>query len=133
MPDIITPAVSVLKSIKTRAPYIAITNTEAPASDPFLGKSVDFNCSHVLKIDGESAGTVTTDGGRQLPTNVRRQIGAVAAEVVSITDPVTSNPVTISVAGVSLVLETLFAKWYQEDENAIAQAAAAAAAAAATP
>lgn len=112
MPDIITDPVTVVKTVKTRAPFISISNPEGTDADPFAGKSIDFNCSHVLKLDGE---TVAAVNGPDLPSNVVRQLGAVGAETVTFTDPVTSQVVTLSVAGLALSIETLFAKWYAED------------------
>lgn len=116
MPDIITPSTTVEKTIKTRAPYIGITNPESPSSDPFLGKTIDFNCAHVLRLDGKTVSTVNSDDeGKPLRSNIKRNVADVYTQTQTITDPVTGQSVTLSVAGLALVIETLFAQWYGED------------------
>lgn len=116
MPDIITSPTTVEKTVKTRSPFIGITNPESPSNDPFLGKSIDFNCSHVLRLDGKTVSAVNTDeAGNPLLSNVKRDVKTVFAQVQTFIDPVTGHTVTLSVAGLALAIETLFSQWYAED------------------
>ncbi len=116
MPDIITAPTTVEKTIKTRAPFIGITNPESPAGAPFAGKSIDFNCAHVLRLDGKTVSAVNVDEeGKQLPSNVKRNIGDVFMQKQTFTDPVTGQEVTLSVAGLAMAIENVFAQWYGED------------------
>lgn len=105
-PVIITDAVSVAKRVKTRAKRIIIDN-------PIDGdQSVYFEVEeHVLLDD------VPTAGYRGAP-DLSRVIASVATKTVTVTDPVTGEDVTVSVAGVATAIQALFVDWFNEDKAA---------------
>ena len=104
MPDIITDPVSVSKRIKTRARQIYIDNP--------LGadKRLDFASEGAVLLDDAFAGSESRP-------SVTRMLSTVATKTVTITDPVTAQSVTISVAGIATAIETCYVDWYTEDRG----------------
>ena len=63
------------------------------------------------------------DVGNVVSTSVRerklyRRVGDVATETVTVTDPVTQQQVTVSVAGIGGLVKAAMIKWMIEDNNA---------------
>ncbi len=103
MDAIISDPITTQRQLKTRANKLVITN---PAQGDI---HIRFLAEHLLLLDGVSIAPLPC------PDVVRNLMG-VAAEVKTITDPVTGQPVTISVAGVADVIVKCFCDWYREDE-----------------
>ena len=70
--------------------------------------SVAFRNEKVVKVDG------VTEGTSKLPST-NRDIANVATETITLTDPVTGQPVTVSAAGLASIIEAFYIKWWQED------------------
>lgn len=104
MPDILSPLETVTKQVKTRAPRIHIENPSGPE------KSISFASESVVMIDGVPVATLDAPP-------VKRAFPAVAAETFTITDPVTGQAVTISVAGIATAIEEAYVRWYNQDRQ----------------
>jgi len=77
--------------------------------------SVSFRNEKVVyeTVDGVETAIATS----KLPST-SRNIQNVALETATVTDPVTGQEVTISVAGLDVVIEEFFLRWFQEDLDA---------------
>lgn len=120
MPDIISDPVVVTKRVKTRACQIYIDN--AFAAD----KRIDFTSEARILLNDANGGVEP-----QSPPSVTRMMSQAATKTVTITDPVTSQSVTLSVAGIATAIEQCYVDWFNDDRAAEAAARAAEEAAAA--
>jgi hypothetical protein len=120
MPDIISDPVVVTKRVKTRACQIYISNPYA------ADKRLDFTSEARILLDDANGGVEP-----QSPPAVTRMVSQVAAKTVTITDPVTGQAVTVSVAGIATAIEQCYVDWFNDDRAAEAAAKAAEEAAAA--
>lgn len=106
MPDIFVPVdTSAEVKQKVRTNKITISN-------PFNGsKSMSFRNEKITLVDN-------VETGRDRAPNTTRSFDDVAAEMITITDPVTSQEITISVAGVATAIEEAYVAWWYEDNPA---------------
>lgn len=71
-------------------------------------KTVSFRNERVVYEDDKPVAT------SKLPSTTRN-IDSVVTEVATVTDPVTGQEVTVSVAGMSKLIEEFFMRWYISD------------------
>jgi len=77
--------------------------------------TVSFRNEKVIYEDVE--GVETALATSKLPSTVRR-VTDVVAETVTVTDPVTQQEITVSIAGMDAIIEEFFLRWFQEDLDA---------------
>lgn len=78
-------------------------------STPYNGSKVmSFRNEKITLVDGNET-------GRDRAPNTTRNFDEVVAETITITDPVTNEEITISVAGVATAIEEAYVKWWNED------------------
>jgi hypothetical protein len=113
MEYIISNPVTVEKIERTRAPQIYITN-------PYVGDTgeISFSSERLVLLDGQPVAALPA-----IP--VIRRVNAVVADMFTVTDPVTQQSVTISVAGIAEAIGAAYCRWYAADRAAEAQAEAA--------
>lgn len=88
---------------KIRAYRIQIEN-------PLAGeKRIEYVTEKQPFLDGEPLGE------SQSAPWVSRNFSDVITETVTVVDPVTSEEITVSVAGIATLVESAFVKWYNED------------------
>lgn len=77
--------------------------------------TVSFRNEKVVyeNIDGVPTAVATS----RLPSTTRN-ITNVITETVTVTDPVTQQEVTVSIAGMDAIIEEFFLRWFQEDLDA---------------
>ena len=75
-------------------------------------KSIEYPVETILMAGGNDIGHDDAP-----PPWVNRAFADVQTETISITDPVTSQPVTISVAGLAVAIAERFVKWFLEDQT----------------
>lgn len=97
-----------LKAV-ARANRVVIHNP--PTGEP----TVSFRNEKVVYENVE--GVETPLATSKLPSTTRR-ISEVLTEMATITDPVTQQEVTVSIAGMHAIIEEFFMKWFQEDIDA---------------
>lgn len=121
MEVIISDPVNVVKTERTRAPVISISNPFQEVGVHPLAE-ISFGSERLQFLDG------VQNAALPAPPVIRR-IAAVVADSVTFTSPVTGQTQTLYVAEFSEALAAFYCKWYAADRQAEADCAAAAAAA----
>lgn len=87
---------------KVRTNRITINN-------PHLGKkTINFRNEKLTLVDD-------VETGKEKFPNTNRDFDAVITELITVTDPVTQQEVTVSIAGIATIVEAAFIKWWNED------------------
>lgn len=103
MSDIFLPIESSEVKQKVRTNKITISN-------PYNGNKVISMRNEMITLVDD------IERGRKNISNTTRIFSDVATELITITDPVTSQEITLSVAAVALAIEDAYVKWWNEDQ-----------------
>lgn len=103
MSDIFLPVEATEVKQKVRTNKITISN-------PYQGNKVISMRNEMITLVDD------VERGRKNISNTTRNFADVQTELITITDPVTSQEITISVAAVATAIEETYVKWWNEDQ-----------------
>ena len=115
LPNLSTPTTSADMQVVTRSGYITITNPDGGVPVAI------FNIEQKLYLDGQPIMPLPLDSpfNPGLSQTARSLTDDIMAQTYTVTDPVTQQDVTVSVAGIESLLISVFSAWYHQDLKAL--------------